>query len=96
MTFNLKNIDLRFKGTVSVISSDPLFNDDNAQFSMVPLKPYYDQNVEDTVVLMTRKSTVSISLRFLLVHRIKQKKCVQVTFVEKLHIEKISLKKQKH
>ena len=49
MTFDLKNIDLKFKGTVSVISSDPLFNDDNAQFSTVPLKPYYDQNVEDIV-----------------------------------------------
>ena len=49
MTFDLKNIDLKFKGTVSVISSDPLFNDGSAQFSTVPLKPYYDQNVEDTV-----------------------------------------------
>ena len=32
-----------FKGTVNVISSDPLYKDDKAQFIMVPLYALSDQ-----------------------------------------------------
>ena len=42
-----------FKGTVSVISSDPPWKDGNARFTTVPLKPKSDQNVEDTVVFLS-------------------------------------------
>ena len=35
--------DLMFKGTVSVISTDPTYKDGNAQFTPVPLKALSDQ-----------------------------------------------------
>ena len=34
------------KGTVNVISSDPLCKDNNVRLATVPLKPYSDKNCE--------------------------------------------------
>ena len=46
-----------FKGTVSVISSDPPCTDDNARFATVYLENLnLIKNVEDIVVFLTRKS----------------------------------------
>ena len=64
---------MSFKGRVSVILSDPPCKDCNVRFTTVPLKPLFDQNVEDTADFQTRKLFTSVSF-FIGIH---------VTFAEK-------------
>ena len=52
---------MSFKGIVSVILSDPPCKDCNVRFTTVPLKPLFDQNVEDTADFQTRKLFTSVS-----------------------------------
>ena len=66
--YNAGFTSVPFKGTVSVISSDPSYKDDNAGFTTVPFKgtvsvilsdpPYKDSNAGFTKVLF--KGTVSV------------------------------------
>ena len=53
--FSEQTFKLRFKGTVSVISSDPLFKEENVRFTMVPLKPLTLHRVERSFYLNISK-----------------------------------------
>ena len=52
---------MALKETVSVILCNPPCKDVNSRFTTVPLKPYSDKNVEDTIVFLTRKVFISVS-----------------------------------
>ena len=45
---------------VSVISSEPPCKHGNARYTKLPLKPYYDQNVDHTSIFLTRKCVIPI------------------------------------
>ena len=53
---------MSFKGIVSVILSDPPCKDCNVLFTTVPLKPLFDQNVEDTADFQTRSVSFFIGI----------------------------------
>ena len=48
-----------FKGIVSVISNDPPCKDDDARFTIEPLKSYLINNVKDIVVFLGMEGFIS-------------------------------------
>ena len=53
---------MSFKGIVSVILSEHPCKDCNVLFTTVPLKPLFDQNVEDTADFQTRSVSFFIGI----------------------------------
>ena len=78
-----------FKGTVSVVSSDPPCKDGNARFTTVPLTPKSDLNV----VFLIRKVCISVFSSLQLLR--KKRKCIS-QFAEKSQMKTNNFKKQKH